>query len=281
MEVKDRSSKQSNNLPSRSNFHVPKRSNANLNPSSKMFEPKYQSSKYLDTYNNSNQPFNVNGRRRIYSNTFEFLQKRENLKPIKTITSSYIRRDSKISEGNPTKTKPKTPDPLTQTKNMATQNRRNSRNIIQTSIDNTNNSAKINKNNYLNNGAYYRSKTNIEKKMENPIVKNKENKIIYQKTMEDKENLDQNVKKILKKYGYDDDKAKIIKPVYYFNERGGVVFKSIKPPTTSIVIMNTKPDYSRYQKNSKILGKNKNIKIYEAPAPKTKVTIRTLNGKRK
>ena len=117
--------------------------------------------------------------------------------------------------------------------------------------------------------------------MENPIVKNKENKIIYQKTMEDKENLDQNVKTILKKYGYDDDKTKIIKPVYYFNERGGVVFKSSEPPTTSIVIMNTKPDYSRYQKNCKILGKNKNIKIYEAPAPKTKVTIRTLNGKRK
>ena len=78
-----------------------------------------------------------------------------------------------------------------------------------------------------------------------------------------------------------DDKTKIIKPVYYFNERGGVVFISIEPPTTSIVIMNTKPDYSRYQKNCKILGKNKNIKIYEAPGPKTKVTIRTLNGKRK
>ena len=285
MEVNDRSLKQSNNLPSRSNFHVKTRKNVDLNQYSKMTESKYQSSKYLETYNYPNQSFNTNGNRRISSQTFEFLQKGENLRPSQTTTSSYIRRDSKISkaEGNPTKTQPKTPNPLFQKKKISTQNKRNSRNITQTSID-TSNSFQNNNYNYLSKGSYYRFNSNVDQKKEKPAVKNKENKIDYiygQKKMEDKENLDQNVKKILKEYLSDDNKTEIIKPKYYLNERGGVVFKSSEPPTTSIVIMNTKPDYSRYQNNSKILGKNKNIEIYEAPAPEKKVTIRSLDGKRK
>ena len=282
MEVNDRSLKQSNNLPSRSNFHVKTRTNINLNQYSKITDSKYQSSKCLDTYNYPDQSF----KRRISSQTFEFLQKGENLRPTQTTTSKYIRRDSKISEteGNMTQTQSKTQNPLTQKKKISTQNKRNSRNSTQTSVDITSNSFKNNNYNYFAKGPYYRFYSNDENKKEKPAVKNKKNRIeqIYsQKMMEDKENLDQNMKKILKEYLSDDNKTEIIKPTYFLNERGGVVFKSSEPPTTSIVIMSTKPDYSRYQNNSKILGKNKNIEIYEAPAPEKKVTIRSLDGKRK
>ena len=63
---------------------------------------------------------------------------------------------------------------------------------------------------------------------------------------------------------------------FYINERGGFVFKDKEYPANTIIIVNPKPDYSRYQNGSKVLGKHKNIGIYESPAPEKKVIIRPL-----
>lgn len=64
---------------------------------------------------------------------------------------------------------------------------------------------------------------------------------------------------------------------FYIDEKGVTIFKPRE--STSIVILNSKPNFSRYQKETKTLGHSKNIAIYEAPTVETKVFVRPIKTK--
>ena len=61
---------------------------------------------------------------------------------------------------------------------------------------------------------------------------------------------------------------------FFLNEKGGVVFKQNTKPTISIRIVKRKTDISKYINESKELGKNKNISVYEVPISDTKIIVR-------
>ena len=63
---------------------------------------------------------------------------------------------------------------------------------------------------------------------------------------------------------------------FYVNERGVFVFEQNDRPISSVKIVNSKSDLSKYINKSKVLGKKNNIGIYEGPVPITKVFIRPL-----
>lgn len=63
---------------------------------------------------------------------------------------------------------------------------------------------------------------------------------------------------------------------FFINEKGVIVFKNDDQPITSIQVVNSKPDLSKYSKDLKIFGKKRNISIYEAPTPETKVFVRPI-----
>ena len=63
---------------------------------------------------------------------------------------------------------------------------------------------------------------------------------------------------------------------FYINKNGVIVFSQNDKPTSSIKIINSKPDLSKYINESKVFGKKKNIGIYEGPVPITKVFVRPI-----
>ena len=63
---------------------------------------------------------------------------------------------------------------------------------------------------------------------------------------------------------------------FYINKNGVIVFSQDDKPTSSIKIVNSKPDLSKYINESKVLGKKKNIGIYEGPVLITKVFVRPI-----
>ena len=114
----------------------------------------------------------------------------------------------------------------------------------------------------------------------------KEQKIIissYKKSLTDnKENIDFNFNKKNLKEEFEYGVKKIIKKEktdhknFYVNEKGVIVFQQNNKPTTSIKIINTKPDLSKYINDAKVFGKKNNIGIYEAPVPETQVFVRPI-----
>lgn len=109
---------------------------------------------------------------------------------------------------------------------------------------------------------------------------------IYNKFQkDDKENLDENILKIIREHTYNTNSNKNTTKIIYedydmknydFNERGGVVFKSKDGPTNNILIVHHR-QYSTYLNESKVLGKKQNIGIYEAPPPQKIVFVRPIN----
>lgn len=99
---------------------------------------------------------------------------------------------------------------------------------------------------------------------------------------ENKENICINLNKNYSKGEYEYGVKKYVKKEkrnlksFYVNEKGVIVFQQNNTPTTSIKIINHKPDLSKYINESKVFGKKKNIGIYEGPAPETKVFIRPI-----
>ena len=63
---------------------------------------------------------------------------------------------------------------------------------------------------------------------------------------------------------------------FYINKNGVIVFSQNDQPTSSIQIVNSKPDLSKYINESKVFGKKRNIGIYEGPVPITKVFVRPI-----
>ena len=100
-------------------------------------------------------------------------------------------------------------------------------------------------------------------------------------TSENKENINENISysniyKTEKKYKKILKEEKSNYKSFYINKNGVVVFSQNDKPTTSIQIVNTKPDFSKYTNESKVFGKKKNIGIYEGPVPITKVFVRPI-----
>lgn len=65
---------------------------------------------------------------------------------------------------------------------------------------------------------------------------------------------------------------------FYVDEKGVTIFKPRE--RTSIVILNSKPNFTRYQEKTKIFGHSKNISIYESPSIETKVIVRPIKPKK-
>ena len=63
---------------------------------------------------------------------------------------------------------------------------------------------------------------------------------------------------------------------FYINEQGVIVFKQNDRPISSIKIINSKPNLTKYSSELKVFGKKKNIGIYEPPAPTKKVFVRPI-----
>jgi hypothetical protein len=116
-----------------------------------------------------------------------------------------------------------------------------------------------------------------------PYCKHELNKEPAKHIFENKENINENVidsnkyKTENKSY----KKRKLVREKsefknFYINEKGVIVFKESELPITSIQIVNTKPDLSKYSNELKVFGKKKNIGIYEAPPPTTKVFVRPI-----
>jgi hypothetical protein len=100
-------------------------------------------------------------------------------------------------------------------------------------------------------------------------------------TSENKENINENISysniyKTEKKYKKILKEEKSNHKSFYINKNGVIVFTQNDKPTTSIQIVNTKPDFSKYTNESKVFGKKKNIGIYEGPVPITKVFVRPI-----
>ena len=100
-------------------------------------------------------------------------------------------------------------------------------------------------------------------------------------TSENKENINENISysniyKTEKKYKKILKEEKSNYKSFYINKNGVIVFTQNDKPTTSIQIVNTKPDFSKYTNESKVFGKKKNIGIYEGPVPITKVFVRPI-----
>ena len=206
---------------------------------------------------------------------------KNNTRHIQTSSSSYLRRNitSLISDGNLDRIQPRTPT------HRQIQRKENN-NLKQKIAKNKNsNCFKINSFILYMRCPYCNHVLNDESTKRKALVKTKKKEIqkIYTKReMQNKENINinENIKKIVNEHTYapyfkrnsqDIRYQKMDSNDFYINERGGFVFKDKEYPTNTIIIVNPKPDYSRYQKGSKIIGKNKNIEIYESPAPEKKL----------
>ena len=244
-----------------------------LSSSTTNLHSKYNSSAYIK--HNDNQNNLTNSR-----NNFAFIPKKP-LHSIKYLETEPNHQNIKLSNKNHHKesSKPlhtvKSSTYLRKNKTFQDNNKR----IIQTPKTD-NNSFIVNNLTYYIRCPHCRHVLNEQPKQIKEI-----NKIYNKLENNDKENLDENIQKIIREHTYGSNsnlnEIKIIYKNYdiknyYLNERGGVVFKSQDGPVNSILIVHHR-DYSRYQKETKILGKKQNIGIYEAPVPKKKVFIRPIN----
>ena len=150
-------------------------------------------------------------------------------------------------------------------------------------------SSSINKNNNdvikVNNLTYYLRCPYCNHTLNNVPHNDRNEKIgknYYQNyTSENKENINENISysniyKTEKKYKKILKEEKSNHKSFYINKNGVIVFTQNDKPTTSIQIVNTKPDFSKYTNESKVFGKKKNIGIYEGPVPITKVFVRPI-----
>jgi hypothetical protein len=115
----------------------------------------------------------------------------------------------------------------------------------------------------------------------NDITEKKEKNYYQKYASENKENINENISysnkyKTARKYKKILKEEKSIHKSFYINENGVIVFSQNDKPTTSIQIVNRKPDLSKYTNESKVFGKKKNIGIYEGPVPITKVFVRPI-----
>ena len=121
----------------------------------------------------------------------------------------------------------------------------------------------------------------------NHTLNNIQNKYIIEKknytnyTLEDKENMNvnmsnSNIIKTEKKPKNILREEKSNHKSFYVNKNGVIVFSQDDKPTSSIQIVNSKPDLSKYINESKVFGKKRNIGIYEGPVPITKVFVRPI-----
>ena len=218
---------------------------------------------------------------------FQNYNSKNNTRHIQTSSSSYLRRNitSTISDGNLDRIQARTPNHR--------QIQRKENNNLNTKMAKNKNSNCFNINSFIlyMRCPYCNHVLNDESTKRKALVKTKKKEIqkIYTKReTENKENININetMKKIVKEHTYnhyfkrnsqDIIFQKMNSNDFYINERGGFVFKDKEYPTNTIIIVNPQPDYSRYQYGSKVLGKNKNIKIYESPAPQKKIIIKPLN----
>ena len=134
---------------------------------------------------------------------------------------------------------------------------------------------KVNHLTYYMRCPYCKHTLNQEPKKEEKIINNNNH-------TENKENVCINLNKNYSKGEYECGVKKYFKKEkrnhksFYVNEKGVIIFQQNNTPTTSIKIINHKPDLSKYIKDSKVFGKKKNIGIYEGPAPETKVFVRPI-----
>lgn len=216
---------------------------------------------------------------------FQNYNTKNNTRHIQTSSSSYLRRNitSIISDGNLDRIQPRTPS------HKQIKKRENNNLNPKMAKNKSSNCFKINSFILYMRCPYCNHVLNDESTKRKALVKTKKKEIqkIYTKReTQDKENINENIRKIVKEHSYapyckrnsqNIIYQKMNSNDFYINERGGFVFKDKEYPTNTIIIVNPKPDYSRHQYGSKIMGKNKNIEIYESPAPEKKVIIRPLN----
>ena len=234
------------------------------------------SSNQKSTYSNSQKKnylsnSNLNGKTNLKDN-------KTNPKITHTCSSTYIRRNQ-ISQNTTINTSKAPQIKITSQKTQTINNRKN---IPKPTINNYSLKTNINSNIKVSN---CKNTSNVQQKY---IINSKTNNIPQinnRRKIENKENLDENIKKIIKQHTYDinspGNKQQVIYNDYqrkdvYINSRGGVVFKTQDSPTTNIIIVNHKPNYSIYHNQSKTLGKHHNIGIYEDSAVEKKVIIRPI-----
>ena len=211
---------------------------------------------------------------------------KNNTRHIQASSSSYLRRNitSIISDGSLDRIQPRTP--------THRQIQRKENINLQTKIGKNKSSNCFNINSFIlyMRCPYCNHVLNDESTKRKALVKTKKKevqKVYTRRETENKENinLNKNYGGIVNEHTYipyfkrnsqEIIYQKMNSNDFYINERGGFVFKDKEYPTNTIIIVNPKPDYSRYQNGSKVLGKHKNIGIYESPAPEKKVIIRPL-----
>ena len=214
---------------------------------------------------------------------------KNNTRHMQASSSSYLRRNitSVISDGNLDRTQPRTPT------HRQIQIKENINLKPKLGKNKSTNCFKINSFVLYMRCPYCNHVLNDESTKRRALVKSKKKEVqkIYTRTeTENKENINinENFRKIVNEHTYtpytpyfkrnsqDIIYQKMNSNDFYINERGGFVFKDKEYPANTIIIVNPKPDYSRYQSGSTVLGKHKNIKIYESPAPEKKIIIRPL-----
>lgn len=219
---------------------------------------------------------------------FKNYNPKKNSRHIQSSSSSYLRTNlttSIYSDGNLERIQPKTP--------THRQIQKKENNSLKPKIvkNNSSNCFKINSFILYMRCPYCNHVLNDESTKRRALVKTKKKeiqKVYTRRETENKENINvnENIKKIINEHTYlpyfKRNSQEITYPKrdindYFITETGGFVFKDREFPTKTIIILNNKPDYSKYQNSSKVLGKNRNIEIYESPAPEKKVFIRSLN----
>ena len=218
---------------------------------------------------------------------FQNYNTKNSTKHIQAPSSSYLRRNlsSVMSDGNLNRIQPRTPThrqiQIKENKNLKPKICKNK----------SSNCFKINSFILYMRCPYCNHVLNDESTKRKALVKtNKKEiqKVYTRKETENKENINinENIKKIIKEHTFtpyfkrnsqDIIYQKMNSNDYFINERGGFVFKDKEFPTNTVIILNNKPDYSRYQKASKVLGKHNNIEIYESPVPEKKTIIKPLH----
>ena len=211
---------------------------------------------------------------------------KNNTRHIQASSSSYLRRNitSVISDGNLDRIQPRTPT------QRQIQRKANIDLKPQIGKNKSSNCFTINSFILYMRCPYCNHVLNDESTKRKALVKTKKKevqKIYTRRETENKEDINENknYRKIINEHTYKPYFKRNTEEIiyqkmnsndFYINERGGFVFKDKEYPANTIIIVNPKPDYSRYQNGSKVLGKHKNIQIYESPAPEKKVIIRPL-----
>lgn len=190
-------------------------------------------------------------------------ENKSNTKITHTCSSSYIKRNQSSQNTIINSSRgPQNKIPI-----QKIQNTNNRRNIPKPTI----NTSSLKNNN--NSNLKVSNSKNVSNVQQTYIINSKEStthQINNRRKIENKENLNENLKKIINQHTYDANsprnKQQIInkdnqRKDVYINRRGGAVLKTQESPKTNIIIVNHKSNVSVYNIQSKTLGKNNNISL--------------------